>query len=50
MKMSNYIEVTPSEVSDTKYAPLTSVNVEYILSQYELTLKSNCRTLKFENL
>jgi hypothetical protein len=48
--MPNYIEVTPFKICDTRYAPLTSVDVECILSRYELTLKSNRRTLKFENL
>jgi hypothetical protein len=38
--MSNYIEVTPFDVCGMKYAPLTSVDVEYSLSRYELTLKS----------
>jgi hypothetical protein len=48
--MSNYIEVIPSDICGMKYAPLTSVDVECSLSRYELTLKSNRRTLKFENL
>jgi hypothetical protein len=48
--MSNYIEVTPSDVCGMKYAPLISVNVECSLSRYELTLKTNRHTLKFENL
>jgi hypothetical protein len=48
--MSNYIEVTPSDICGMKYAPLSSVDVECSLSRYELTLKSNHRTLKFENL
>jgi hypothetical protein len=40
--MSNYIEVTPSDICSMKYAPLTSVDVKCTLSRYELTLKSNC--------
>jgi hypothetical protein len=48
--MSNYIEVTPSEICGTKYNPLTLVDIECTLSRYELTLKSKCCTLKFENL
>jgi hypothetical protein len=46
--MLNYIEVTLSDICGMKYTPLTSIDVEYTLSRYELTLKSNHRTLKLE--
>jgi hypothetical protein len=47
---SNDIEVTLFDLCGMKYNPLISVDVEYTFSRYELTLKPNCRTLKFENL
>jgi hypothetical protein len=47
--MSNYIEVTPSDIFGMKYALLTSVDIEYSFNRYEFTMKSNRRTLKFEN-
>lgn len=44
------IEFAPSDISNMKYAPLTSVDVERSFSRYKSILRPNRRTFKFENL
>ncbi|KAF0747085.1 DUF659 domain-containing protein [Aphis craccivora] len=44
------IEFTPSDISNMKYAPLTSVDVERSFSRYKSILRPNRRTFKFENV
>lgn len=44
------IEFTPSDISNMKYAPLTSVDVERSFSRYKSILRANRRTFKFENV
>lgn len=44
------VEFTPSDISNMKYAPLTSVDVERSFSRYKSILRPNRRTFKFENV
>jgi len=44
------IEFASSDISNMKYGPLTSVDVERSFSRYKSILRPNRRTFKFENL
>jgi len=43
-------ELTPSDMTSMKYAPIRSVEVERLFSLYKFVVRPNRRSFNFENL